>query len=171
MTDLLEIPDEIRSWIGKSLIEDDAGFEVERGYIATTCASVENGNPIYWDDEVAAAITEGPIAPPAMLSVWMRPHYWQPGRTEQPMPLEVHFKLKKGLELPEAIVTANEIVFGAPVRPGDRIRTRQVLKSVSEPKTNKLGTGRYWAIDVEYYNQQDEWVGTETYEFFGYRRD
>jgi acyl dehydratase len=170
MTELLEIPDEIRSWIGTSLAEDDAGLEVERGYIATSCASVENGNPLYWDDE-AATLTDGPIAPPTMLSVWMRPHHWQPGRTEQPMPLEVHFKLKKGLELPEAIVTANEISFGAPVRPGDHVRTKQVLRSLSEPKTNKLGTGRYWTIDVEYYNQKDEWVGTETYEFFGYRRD
>jgi acyl dehydratase len=87
------------------------------------------------------------------------------------MPLEVHFRLKRDLELPEAIVTANEITFGTPVRPGDHIRTRQVLQSLSEPKTNKLGTGRYWVIDVEYYNQKDEWVGTETYEFFGYRRD
>ena len=45
-----------------------------------------------------------------------------------------------------------------------------MLKSVSEPKTTKLGTGRFWVIDVEYRNQRDEVVGIESYTGFGYRR-
>jgi acyl dehydratase len=106
-----------------------------------------------------------------MLSVWLRPHYWAPGRTEERLPLEVHFRLKKVLELPEAIVVGNEISFGEPVRPGDTLRSRQTLRSISEPKTNRLGTGRFWVIDVEYFNQRDEWVGTDSYDCFGYRRD
>ena len=60
--------------------------------------------------------------------------------------------------------------FRQPVRPGDVLHTRQVLQSVSEPKTTKLGTGRFWIIDVEYLNQRDELVGVETYTGFGYRR-
>ena len=58
-------------------------------------------------------------------------------------------------------MTDNTIVFHEPVRPGDVLRTRQVLRSVSEPKTTKLGTGRFWVIDVEYLNQRDELVGIE----------
>ena len=57
-------------------------------------------------------------------------------------------------ELPEAVMTDNTIVFHEPVRPGDRLRTRQILRSVSEPKTTKLGTGRFWIIEVEYLNQK-----------------
>jgi len=45
-----------------------------------------------------------------------------------------------------------------------------VLRAVSEQKTTKLGTGRFWVIDVEYVNQRGESVGTETYTGFGYRR-
>ena len=56
------------------------------------------------------------------------------------------------------------------VRPGDRISNRQVLASVSGPKTTKLGTGRFWVIDVEFHNQRDELVGIETYTGFGYVR-
>jgi acyl dehydratase len=171
MPELREIPDEVRSWIGKTLIEDTGEFEIEPGYIATSCASVENGNPIYWDAGAAQSITNGPIAPPTMLSVWLRPHYWAPGRTEERLPLEVHFRLKKVLDLPEAIIAGNELSFGEPVRPGDTLHARQTLKSISEPKTNKLGTGRFWVIDVEYINQRDEWVGTDSYNCFGYRRD
>ncbi len=168
---LPELPEHVRSWIGKPLVEDVGEFEIERGYIATSCASVENGNPLYWDEDVARSITDGPIAPPSMLSVWLRPHHWAPGRREERLPLEMHFRLKRELALPEAIIADNELTFGEPVRPGDRLRSVQTLRSISEPRTNKLGTGRFWVIEVEYRNQRDEWVGTESYNCFGYRRD
>ena len=171
MVQLREIPDEVRSWIGKTLVEDTGEFDIDQGYVFTTCASVENGNPLFWDPEAAASVTGGPIAPPTMLSVWLRPHHWAPGRTEERLPLEVHFRLKKLLDLPEAIIAANEMSFGEPVRPGDTLRARQTLRSISEPKTNKLGTGRFWVIDVEYRNQREELVGKEVYTGFGYRRE
>jgi len=162
--------DEARSWIDQERNEVVGEFDVERGYVFTTCASVENGNPLFWDEKTADALTDGWIAPPTMISVWFRPHYWAPGRTEQAQPLQVHFDLKEALGLPEAVMTDNTITFGEPVRPGDRLRTWQVLRSVSEPKTTKLGKGRFWVIDVEYVNQKGEWVGTETYTGFGYKR-
>jgi len=166
-----ELPAEVRAWIGRRRYEQEGEFPVERGTIWTTCASVENGNPLFWDDAVAEEITGGPIAPPTMLSVWFRPHWWAPGRTEQAQPLQVHFDLKRALDLPEAVMTDNTMTFGEPVRPGDRLRTWQVLRSVSEPKRTKLGPGRFWVIDVEYANQKGDWVGTETYTGFGYRRE
>jgi acyl dehydratase len=162
---------DIEKSIGEVQYEETGEFPVERGYIWTTCASVENGNQLFWDDEVAAEITGGPIAPPTMLSVWFRPHHWAPGRTQQALPLQVHFDLKEKLDLPEAIMSDNTIVFHEPVRPGDVLRTRQVLRSVSEPKTTKLGTGRFWVIDVEYLNQRDQLVGVESYTGFGYKRE
>jgi acyl dehydratase len=150
--------------------EEVGDFPVERGYIWTSCASVENGNPLYWDDAVAAELTGGPIAPPTMVSVWFRPHHWAPGRTTERLPLQVHFDLKARLGLPEAVMTENTVVFYEPVRPGDRLRTRQVLRSVSDQKQTKLGTGRFWVIDVEYRNQSGALVAQESYTGFGYRR-
>lgn len=167
---MTDVPDDVVSLIDKVQYEDTGEFPVERGYIWTTCASVENGNPLFWDDDAAAALTGGPIAPPSMLSVWFRPHHWAPGRTEQALPLQVHFDLKERFGLPEAIMSDNTIVFHEPVRPGDVIKTRQLLRSVSEEKTTRLGTGRFWVIDVEYRNQRDDLVGVESYTGFGYRR-
>ncbi len=161
---------DIEGRIGVRCYEEEGEFPVERGYIWTSCASVENGNPLFWDDDVAEAVTGGPIAPPTMISVWFRPHHWAPGRTTQALPLQVHFDLKEGLGLPEAIMSENTIVFHEPVRPGDRLTTCQVLRSVSAPKTTKLGTGRFWVIDVEYRNQHGDLVGVESYTGFGYRR-
>ena len=166
-----DVPAEVQDWIGQKRYEEQGEFDVERGYIFTSCASVENGNPIFWSDKAANEVTDGPIAPPTMISVWFRPHHWAPGRSEQAQPLQVHFDLKEKLGLPEAVMTDNTITFGEPVRPGDRLKTWQVLRSVSEPKTTTLGAGRFWVIDVVYENQNGGWVGTESYTGFGYRRD
>jgi len=169
-TEMSEIPPDVAAWIGEQRYEAEGEFDVERGYVFTSCASVENGNPLYWDEKVAQDLTGGVIAPPTMISVWFRPHHWAPGRKEEAQPLQVHFDLKERLGLPEAVMTDNTIVFREPVRMGDRLKTWQVLRSISEPKTTKLGTGRFWVIDVEYVNQKGESVGTESYTGFGYRR-
>lgn len=168
--DLEPVPDEVLARIDEIQYEGSAGFPVERGYIWTTCASVENGNPLFWDESVAEELTGGPIAPPTMLSVWFRPHHWQPGATENLVPLQVHFDLKEQLGLPEAIISENTNTFHEPVRVGDVVTSRQRLRSISEPKTTKLGTGRFWVIDVEYVNQDDVLLGVESYTAFGYRR-
>jgi acyl dehydratase len=157
--------------VGEEQYPETGEFPVERGYIWTSCASVENGNPLYWDDRVAQALTDGPIAPPSMVSVWFRPHHWAPGRTEVALPLQVHFDLKALFDLPEAVMTDNTIEFHLPVRIGDVLRTHQVLRSISGEKATKLGTGRFWVIDVVYQNQDDELVAVESYTGFGYRRE
>ena len=171
MTVVDDLPADVADLTGVVQYEERGEFPVEQGYIWTSCASVENGNPLFWDDAVADEITGGPIAPPTMISVWFRPHQWSPGRTEPAVPLQVHFDLKRIFELPEAVMTDNTIVFHEPVRPGDRLRTRQILRSVSEPKTTKLGTGRFWVIEVEYHNQAGDLVGVESWTGFGYRRN
>jgi acyl dehydratase len=160
--------DEVMAWVGAEL---DAGFgEVvaEQGYVTHWNESVENANPLYWDPAVAEELTEGPIAPPTMLSVWMRPLMFRPGRTEFIRPLELHFQLKDAFGLPKGIVASNDIVFGEPVRLGDSIRTVQSVRSITPVKEIKLGTGRFWTIDVDYTNQHGTHLGRESYDFFCY---
>jgi uncharacterized protein len=161
---------DIEGLIGVEQYEEEGEFPVEQGYVWTTCASVENANPLFWDPSVADEVTGGPIAPPTMVSVWFRPHHWAPGRTTAALPLQIHFDLKEKLGLPEAVMSDNTIVFHDPVRLGDVLTTRQILRSVSDEKTTKLGTGRFWVIDVEYHNQNGALVGVESYTGFGYRR-
>jgi acyl dehydratase len=161
---------DVERMVDVPLYEEEGEFPVEQGYIWTSCASVENGNPLFWDPEVAERLTDGPIAPPTMVSVWFRPHHWAPNRTTSGLPLQVHFDLKEGLDLPEAVMTDNTIEFHTPVRVGDVLRTHQVLRSISDEKTTKLGTGRFWVIDVVYANQDGALVAVESYTGFGYRR-
>jgi acyl dehydratase len=166
-----DLPAGIAALIDQPQYDEAGDFPVDRGYIWTACASVENGNPLFWDDAVAEELTAGPIAAPSMLSTWFRPHHWAPGLATQRLPLQVHFDLKEQLGLPEAVMSDNTTIFHEPVRPGDVLRTCQRLRSVSPQKTTKLGTGRFWVIDVEYRNQNGDLVGVESWTGFGYRRD
>lgn len=165
-----ELPAEVESWIGQRRYEESGEFDVEKGYIFTSCSSVRNGNPLFWDEKVAAELTGGPIAPPSMISVWFRPHYWSPGRTEEAVPMQLHFDLKAALGLPEAVMTDNTITFHEPVRVGDRLKTVQILRSVSGLKTTRLGTGRFWVLDMEIENQNGELCAIESYTGYGYKR-
>ena len=162
--------DEVTSWLDIARHHVVGEFPVERSYIWTSCASVQNGNPLFWDERVAQELTDGPIAPLTMLSAWFRPHYWMPNRETAPLPWQTHFDLKETLALPEAVATDSEVVFGQPIRPGDHNRCSETLRSLSEVKTTKLGRGRFWVIDAVCSNQHDVWVGTETMTAFGYRQ-
>ncbi len=165
-----ELPAEIQSWIGQKRYEQWGEFDVERGYIFSSCSSVQNANPIYWDEKVANEIAGGLVAPPSMISVWFRPHFWSPGRSEEAVPLQCHFDLKRVLNVPEAVMTDNAIVFFEPVRVGDRLKTYQFITSVSARKETKLGLGHFWGLEVHYENQKGEKVAVETYTGYGYRR-
>ena len=157
-------------WIGTEIDAGPGDVAAERGHVLHWCESVEDPNPIYWDEAAADEITGGWIAPPTMLSVWMRPLMFDPRRSDGIRPLELHFQLKDAFGLPDGIVTANEIEFHAPVRMGDIVSTRQTVREISDEKTNRLGTGRAWTIDVTYTNQRGALVGVESYEMFSYVR-
>ncbi len=165
-----ELPRDIVDSVGQPQYPETASFPVELSYSYNTLSATENGNPLYWDESTANELTGGMTVPPSTLSLWMRPHRWEPGATEEQVALQVHFDLKERLGLPEAIMSDNTLTFHEPVRPGDVISHHQVLRSISDPKTTKLGSGRFWVIDVEYHNQDGDLVGVESYTGFGYVR-
>lgn len=165
-----ELPERVAAMIGTQMYPETATFPVERSYAYNTLAATQNGNPLYWDDAVAGELTGGVTMPPTTLSLWMRPHHWEPGAAGEQLALKVHFDLKEIFGLPEAVMTDNTMVFHEPVRPGDVISNSQVLRSVSGPKTTKLGSGRFWVIDVEFRNSSGVLVGVESYTGFGYVR-
>ena len=164
------LPVGVADLLGRPLYPETADFCAESGYGWNTLSATENGNPLYWDESVAAMLAGGSLLPLSTLSLWMRPHRWSPGAATEQVALKVHFDLKDRLGLPEAIMSDNTVVFHEPVRPGDVISHRQVLRSVSGPKTTRLGSGRFWVIDVEYHNQHGDLVGVESYTGFGYQR-
>lgn len=161
----------VDDWVGVELDAGGGDIACERGHVLHWLEATANANPLHWDPEVADELAGGWVAPPTMLSVWMRPLLFDPTRDEQIRPLELHFRLKDAFGLPEGIVASNEITFHEPVRPGDVVSTTQTVRSISEPKTTSLGTGRFWTIDVVYTNQDDVRVGVESYDLYAYTQE
>ncbi|MAS52115.1 MAG: hypothetical protein CMD20_02810, partial [Flavobacteriales bacterium] len=74
------------------------------------------------------------------------------------------------LNLPLGIVTEVEIEYYEPIKNGDEISSNQKLLSISDPVTTKLGNGRYWVIEVTYFNQKEIIVGKQNMYFLGYKK-
>lgn len=163
-----DLPAAVRELIGKPHYVEKTEFPIEIAYVYNMCAAVQDGNPLYWDPAVATEITGGPIAPPAMLSVWFKRHHWMPGAVGDRRPMQLYFDIKDLLGLPEGIVASNEASFGEPVRVGDELTTSQYCRSISELKDTRLGRGRYCIMDVVTVNQRGEWCGTDTYNMLIY---
>ncbi|MBO9522356.1 MAG: MaoC family dehydratase N-terminal domain-containing protein [Nocardioidaceae bacterium] len=165
-----DLPEEVARMVGVRQYRQTGPLVVDVTTIRNACASVENGNPLYWDEQLATELAGSPVAPQAMVSAWTRPFHWTPDPSEPSLPLQVHFDLKEALGFPEAIMSSDELVFHEPVRVGDRLTSTQVLLSVSEEKTTAVGRGRFWNIAVEYRNQDDLLCCREVIAGFGYRR-
>lgn len=160
----------VAEWLGVELENPLGDIACEPGAILHWLEATENANPLFWDPEVAEKVAGGAVAPPSMLSAWMRPLVWKPDAPDAIRPLELHFRMKEAFGLPDGIVYRNEVVFHEPVRPGDRVRTTESVREIGELRDSRVGKGRNWTIDVTYRNQRDQVVGVESYEMFSYVR-
>jgi len=164
-----ELPEEVNKLIGKNSFTDQSPIIIQKGLWQNFCSSIEDGNKIYWDERVAECHTEDLIAHPAMLPSWVHDFEWHPQR-KKVQPMELHFHLKNILNLPLGIVTEVDIEYYLPIKDGDAISANQTLLSVSELVKTKLGEGRYWVIEVKYFNQLEILVGKQNIHFLGYKK-
>ena len=84
--------------------------------------------------------------------------------------MQLHFNLKEILNLPLGIVTEVEIEYYLPIKDGDEINSEQKLLNISDLVETKLGKGRYWVIEVKYFNQDKVLVGKQNMHFLGYKK-
>ena len=164
-----DLPEEVNKLIGKNSFTDQSPIMIQKGLWQNFCSSIEDGNKIYWDERVAECHTEDLIAHPAMLPSWVHDFEWHPQR-KKVQPMELHFHLKNILNLPLGIVTEVDIDYYVPIKNGDAISANQTLLSVSELVKTKLGEGRYWVIEVKYFNQLEILVGKQNIHFLGYKK-
>lgn len=164
-----DLPEEVNKLIGKNSFTDQSPIMIQKGLWQNFCSSIEDGNKIYWDERVAECHTEDLIAHPAMLPSWVHDFEWHPQR-KKVQPMELHFHLKNILNLPLGIVTEVDIEYYLPIKDGDAISANQTLLSVSELMKTKLGEGRYWVIEVKYFNQLEILVGKQNIHFLGYKK-
>ena len=164
-----ELPKEITKLIGKISFEDSSPILVQKGLWQNFCSAIEDSNLIYWNESEAIKHTDELIAHPALLPSWVHDFEWHPNR-KKVLPMQLHFHLKEVLNLPLGIDTEVEIEYYEPIINGDEISSNQKLLSISDPVTTKLGNGRYWVIEVTYFNQKEIIVGKQNMHFLGYKK-
>ena len=164
------LPDIVTAWIGNAVVVVERTVTVEKESWLSFCAAVEDGNPLYWDEDAARPYTDGTIAPPAMLPSWGSEQEWYPGKQSGGIrPMELHFMLKDALGYPNGIATSVVLEYHEPLRAGDRVRVEQILRRVGDERPTRLGPGRDWTIEVAYRRQDLVLLGLQTITFLAYR--
>lgn len=183
---MIEYPTRLEDWEGFQ-IERVSDVKVEQSLIDAWLEAMRDGNPLYWNEEVANEIAGGIIAPTPATLTFVSSYRWTPRRADEVwdvhgvepagtrvplrMPMEPHFALKEFTGLKEGIVGGIDAEFHEPMRLGDRLTIVSGIFDIGELRTNKLGTGRNWVAVAQYKNQNGQLVSIERYKFFCYNRD
>lgn len=116
-----------------------AGAAVSAARIQHFAAMVRDGNPSYWDEEFAARVWGGLVAPPALLIGLLIPPPWLP--TDRPRVASIAIRVP--LPGTTFINASNEVEFPTPILAGDRLNVIEEVVSVSPEKRTRLGVGHF----------------------------
>ena len=170
------LSDEARRRLTALAIESEpepAPLEVSEYLVRHWCETLEDGNPLYLDEQYARSRGfRGLVAPPAAVMTTLAIPFrwpWPPsGREPQ---RHIHYDLKELLDLPVGIVTEIEVDYSGTLQVGDRVSVSQRLVSISPWKKTRLGEGHFWTMDRLYRNQSGELIARERMTVFGYGRE
>ncbi len=159
--------------ITKESDPEPAPLEVNEYLIRHWCETLEDGNPLYLDEDYARSRgMAGLVAPPGSIMTTFAMQYrwpWPPGGRE-PAP-HIHYTIKELLNLPVGIISEVEVENYTPLLVGDRVSVSQRLVSISPWKKTRVGEGHFWTMDRLYRNQKGELLCRERMSAFGYGRE
>jgi acyl dehydratase len=134
--------------------------------------ALDDRNPVYLDEEIAATSRHGGVvAPPAMLQAWTMPRPVIEGIAERGgAPGEIDFDNPIPI-LDEAgyvgtVATNSELEFERYLEPGDHLHTTIEVESISNRKTTSLGKGYFLTWVTTYRDGDDEVVGRQLFRIF-----
>ena len=166
---------QFEDWIGKPLGASGpllAPDEVNVPMIRHWVDALDDRNPVYLDEEVAATTRFGGIvAPPAMLQTWTmsRPRIegiaergGAPGEIDADNPISV----LADAGYSGTLATNSDLEFERYLRPGDRLGSQTVLESMSERKATTLGQGYFVSWVTTYTDSHEEVVGRQHFRIF-----
>ncbi len=159
----------LEMYIGKPLGAPAAApDEVNLPMIRHWVDALDDRNPVYLDEELAASTRFGGIvAPPAMLQTWTMGRPRIEGIAERGGAPEMHFD-NPFIRLDEAgyvgtLATNSELEFVRYLRPGDHLQYSTEVESISSRKTTALGKGYFVTWVTTYMDGEDEVVGRQLF--------
>ena len=150
---------------GPGLAPDEVNVPMIRHWVD----ALDDRNPVYLDEELAATTRFGGIvAPPAMLQTWTmaRPQIEgiaERGGAPTDMTSDNPVSVLNEAGYVGTLATNSELEFERYLRPGDRLRTSTELQSVSDRKTTSLGQGYFVTWVTTYTDGEDEVVGRQLF--------
>lgn len=146
-------------------------FPIDEFFIRHWCETLEDGNPLYIDDEFARKRGyRGLVVPPIAIFGAARFPFrwpWPPEGGYRPIVLYV---VKRLLELPVAIATASEMEFFLPVQIGERVSLSDRLVNLSPWKVTRLGEGHFITYATSYWSEAGQKVAEQRVSLFMYGR-
>jgi acyl dehydratase len=133
--------------------------------------ALDDRNPVYLDEERAAASRFGGIvAPPAMLQAWTMPRPKIEGIAERggapgEIPRDNPIPVLDEAGYVGTLATNSELTFERYLKPGDHLRVATEVESISNRKQTSLGKG-YFLTWVTTYTSGDEVVGRQLFRIF-----
>lgn len=134
--------------------------------------ALDDRNPVYLDEELAAETRFGGIvAPPAMLQTWGMPRPKIQGIAERGgAPDEIRSEnVVTALDaegFTGTLATNSELEFVRYLRLGERLQTANELESISPRKTTALGQGYFVTWLTTYSTSAGELVGRQRFRIF-----
>jgi len=156
----------------KESAPEPAPVVVDEYLIRHWCETLEDGNPLYLDEEYARSRGFPSItAPPGSVMTTFAMHFRWPWPPSEREPVRhIHYYIKELLDLPVGIITAIEVENHKPLVVGDRVSISQRLVSITPWKKTRLGEGHFWTMDRLYRNQHGDLILRERMTAFGYGR-
>jgi acyl dehydratase len=165
----LDFYEELRAFIGQEGTPSMAVDEVCKPMIRHWCEAMQDGNPLYTDEEYAKKSKYGSIiAPPTMLLTWTMPPLWPP-REQPPHPFEQLLARLDKAGFYGIIITHVAQRYYRPLFPGDRVTFTYKVSDVSPVKKTSLGNGHFVTTTFLFKNQKGEIVGTQSLTVLKYR--
>ncbi len=165
-----ELRARLEKYVGKplgapALAPDEVNLPMIRHWVD----ALDDRNPVYLDEESAAATRFGGIvAPPAMLQTWTMPRPRIEGIAARGgAPHEMNHDNPISV-LDEAgyvgtVATNSELEFVRYLRPGDHLHLTIEMESISDRKTTALGKGYFVTWVTTYTSADDEVVGRQLF--------
>jgi uncharacterized protein len=160
-----DLDEKLRPFIGVKADRVWSAWPLEASAVRAYCSAVEDANPVYWDEQVAARSRFGRlIAPPhALMSLnidaWWLPPYL---RAEVDRARAANPEIQARAVLAEYGLRAVTVVdreeeYLEPFGPGDgRMGRDRWVAGISPVKRTKVGTGVFMTYEIEYYTEREE---------------
>ena len=153
-----QVIEEVQALVGEESDIQVCKDDVNKSMIRHWCEAMEDGNPLYTDEEYAKQSKYGGIiAPPQMVQAFSTPALW-PKKESKPDPFARAVKMMTEAGYFGIVATTTSQEYFQPMRPGDQLSFKVKLASMSPEKTTRMGTGHFLTAEYTYLNQKDEVV-------------